>query len=76
MKPWGPFNERACRRCGCTDMKACVDDKLGPCWWVEDDLCSHCAFKSNRRGQLFCIVAILACALIFAAARFLGGHHE
>jgi hypothetical protein len=32
-----------CRVCGCTDSHACVDDEVGPCWWVELDLCSHCA---------------------------------
>jgi hypothetical protein len=31
-----------CRQCGCTDNQACIDDWLGPCWWVEPDLCSHC----------------------------------
>ena len=35
-------NERRCRECGCTDCAACVDIN-GPCWWVEDDLCSSCA---------------------------------
>lgn len=34
---------RSCRVCGCTDDHACVDTDLGPCWWVEDDLCSHCS---------------------------------
>lgn len=33
----------ACRVCGCTDDHACIDDVVGPCWWVEPDLCSHCA---------------------------------
>lgn len=28
-----------CRRCGCTDTRACP----GRCWWVEPDLCSSCA---------------------------------
>lgn len=32
-----------CRKCGCTETTACWHDKLGPCWWVEADLCSHCA---------------------------------
>lgn len=31
-----------CRECGCTETRACVDDR-GPCWWAEADLCSHCA---------------------------------
>jgi hypothetical protein len=29
---------RTCRRCGCTEERACV----GGCWWVQDDLCSAC----------------------------------
>ncbi len=33
----------SCRICGCTDQHACVDDEVGPCWWVEPGLCSHCA---------------------------------
>ena len=32
----------ACRQCGCTEIRACVDER-GPCWWAEADLCSHCA---------------------------------
>lgn len=34
---------RACRQCGCTDEKACVDEAGTPCSWVEPDLCSACA---------------------------------
>jgi hypothetical protein len=33
---------RACRVCGCTHDDACWHDQLGPCSWVEADLCSHC----------------------------------
>ncbi len=33
---------QACRTCGCTDHNACVSPLRGACWWVEDDLCSHC----------------------------------
>lgn len=29
---------RTCRRCGCTDDRACA----GGCHWVADDLCSAC----------------------------------
>lgn len=32
---------RACRKCGCTENKACMDGGL-PCYWVEYDLCSAC----------------------------------
>jgi hypothetical protein len=30
---------RQCRRCGCTDDRACS----GGCYWVSADLCSRCA---------------------------------
>lgn len=33
---------RTCRSCGCDDEHACLHDLYGPCWWVEEDLCSHC----------------------------------
>ena len=33
---------RTCRGCGCTDHAACLT-MAGPCWWVDDDLCSRCA---------------------------------
>jgi hypothetical protein len=45
---WDPVPERKCRQCGCTENDACVHPKYGPCWWVEDDLCSHC---KNWPGQ-------------------------
>lgn len=32
---------KACRKCGCTDLHACPEG----CYWVEEDLCSACAFK-------------------------------
>lgn len=35
--------EMKCRVCGCTDNQACHHPNLGNCWWVEEDLCSHCA---------------------------------
>lgn len=34
-----PVVVRACRHCGCTDVRACP----GGCWWVGDDVCSRCA---------------------------------
>ena len=34
--------QQVCRECGCTDRFGCQSDEAGPCWWVEDDLCSHC----------------------------------
>lgn len=32
------FGEVMCRRCGCTETRACEDG----CFWVEEDLCSQC----------------------------------
>ncbi|MEW6573161.1 MAG: hypothetical protein AB1374_05960 [Bacillota bacterium] len=32
-----------CRICGCTDERACP----GGCYWVEPDLCSRCAERSD-----------------------------
>jgi hypothetical protein len=33
------FEERMCKKCGCTQQRACE----GGCTWVQDDLCSRCA---------------------------------
>lgn len=40
-----PEPPATCRGCGCTDhdCSACVAATGGPCWWIEDDLCSRCA---------------------------------
>lgn len=43
-------DERTCRQCACTDLAACHDDELGPCSWVEEDLCSHCETQPRRAG--------------------------
>lgn len=40
--------ERTCRVCGCTDSTACYHPVEGNCWWVEEDLCSHCAITEIR----------------------------
>lgn len=45
MLPMTVHPRRACRECGCTTEDACVDPVLGPCRWVEWDLCSSCAFE-------------------------------
>ena len=42
---------RACRRCGCTDVAACVDARTAmPCSWVAKglDLCSACLRADER----------------------------
>lgn len=31
-----------CRICACSWSDPCADDRLGPCSWAEEDLCSHC----------------------------------
>jgi hypothetical protein len=42
-----------CRVCGCTEDNACVTDD-GPCFWVEEDLCSACASKSEEGLRAIC----------------------
>jgi len=39
---------RACRKCGCTEDHACMDNYGNPCFWVEEDLCSECAGDEYR----------------------------
>lgn len=39
-----------CRVCGCTDINPCYHPEHGYCYWVEPDLCSHCA--SIEQGGL------------------------
>jgi hypothetical protein len=40
-------DDRCCRVCGCTDLRACVvtgpDAEIRPCSWMTQDLCSACA---------------------------------
>ena len=31
-----------CRTCGCWEYNACYTPAHGPCYWVENNLCSHC----------------------------------
>ena len=38
----GPADVRTCRRCGCCDDHACIDEWDEACHWVEADLCSAC----------------------------------
>ena len=40
-RPPAPEGWPVCRVCGCWEYAACSDD-CGECWWVDDDLCSHC----------------------------------
>lgn len=41
---------KRCRRCGCTEDNACMTIQ-GPCYWVEDDLCSVCAGKDEQEDS-------------------------
>ena len=55
FKQWGewivPFDgERACRVCGCTDQWACLGI-FDACYWIEEDLCSHCVGKPEPVGD-------------------------
>lgn len=45
----GPKSDRRrrCRECGCTDERACWTLE-GPCYWVEEDLCSACVPRRER----------------------------
>ncbi|MDD3491929.1 MAG: hypothetical protein PHZ19_00335 [Candidatus Thermoplasmatota archaeon] len=45
---------KECRVCGCTEDNACVTDD-GPCYWVEEDLCSACAAKSQQGLKAWCL---------------------
>ena len=49
-RPHGFFeDDRVCRRCGCTDLdcRECIERTGEPCFWVEEDLCSACAFEKG-----------------------------
>ena len=35
-----------CRVCGCHAYAPCWDDESGPCYWVEEGLCSACAAEA------------------------------
>ena len=43
-----PSDVQSCRVCGCWFWDACWDDEKGACWWVEEDLCSHCLSAPSR----------------------------
>ncbi|MXY64095.1 MAG: hypothetical protein F4206_16880 [Gammaproteobacteria bacterium] len=45
-----PPGWRSCRECGCWEYNACWHEELGACWWVKEDLCSHCHY-SLQNGQ-------------------------
>lgn len=39
------LDDRICLKCGCTQNDACWNADEGPCWWVEENLCSHCKYN-------------------------------
>lgn len=41
--------QRKCRKCGCTESRACLVEGV-PCWWIEDDLCSACGLHCDGEG--------------------------
>lgn len=55
---------RTCRACGCTDNCACHNDVDGPCWWVADDLCSHCQMTSALLGSRITVAGDLGNDLV------------
>lgn len=46
--------ERKCRVCGCTEENCtqCIEKTGGPCYWIEDDLCSACVEVPGRKGPI------------------------
>ena len=44
------MTERTCRACGCTQHNACVNHVDGACWWISEDLCSHCQLTAAALG--------------------------
>lgn len=48
-----------CEQCGCTEVTACwIESEAyeGPCWWVDDSLCSGCTAENaivERYGTAF-----------------------
>ena len=46
-----PPGSRSFRVCGCWNYNACWYEDLGGCWWVEEDLCSHCHHALLERSN-------------------------
>ena len=50
-----PDPDRRCRICGCHDYDACIHPEHGNCYWIEEDMCSHCFYypgESKRFSKL------------------------
>jgi hypothetical protein len=61
---FGPFGdeEQQCRKCGCMADDACYRPDHSTCWWVEPDLCSHCARPWEPRPRHLLPKGILVAA--------------
>lgn len=44
---------RACRVCGCTQARACIDLFGQPCHWAAPDLCSACLWEPAPYRGIF-----------------------
>jgi hypothetical protein len=69
-----PEAARRCRACGCTDDHACLGADGYPCFRVEPDLCSECAFtvravqlRGDAMAALDRRLIDMAIALVMAA---------
>lgn len=40
-----------CRECGCWHEDACWHDEIGPCEWIEPDLCSFCCDAEDKAAS-------------------------
>ena len=50
----GPlWDVQTCRVCGCTDddCSGCIERTGEPCYWVDEDLCSACAYDQTPKGD-------------------------
>ena len=54
-KKAGKSGVQKCRVCGCTDRdcRQCVEKTGEPCYWVEEDLCSACAWEGEADNYPF-----------------------
>lgn len=62
---------RTCRICGCTDHNACYNPKVGVCFWVSEDECSHCHAMGVENAQF--AKALFAAVVICLAVGFVAG---
>ena len=43
-----------CRRCACNWVTPCINEKYGPCCWIDKNrtLCSHCYYSWNGDTEM------------------------